>query len=65
MPSRLRPDNLSPHYVDLRKSLPSLHSSLSPDNRAAEEFSWQAVGLFAGWLLGFTTLLSIACILWA
>lgn len=34
-------------------------------NLAAEEFSAAAIGMMAGWILGFVSLLSVALILWA
>lgn len=37
----------------------------SSRNLAAEEFSLCTVGLMAGWVLGFISLLSTALIFWA
>ena len=34
-------------------------------NKAAEEFSFDAIGMMAGWVLGFLSLLSVCLILWA
>ncbi len=61
---KLSPDTLQPHYLDLRKSLPSLQSSLAPDYQpAAEEFSWAAMWMMMLFCISFFGALACACFL--
>lgn len=62
--------------IDLTRSLKLPHGSLSPHTdpeprwrvearQDAESFSWKAVGLMAGWIIGCTLLLATTLLLWS